>query len=96
MQDTALQHRISPVLHVERGDPPTLLLFGTDDPLLGPARLYTDKLKTAGVRAESFTADGVGHGFFNNSPWHERTLYRADKFLASLGYIKGPPTISKP
>jgi hypothetical protein len=41
-------------------------------------------------------ADGVGHGFFNDSPWYERTLYRADKFLASLGYIKGPPTISKP
>ena len=96
MQDTALQHRISPVLHVERGDPPTLLLFGTDDPLLGPARLYADKLKTAGVRAEIFTADGVGHGFFNNSPWYERTLYRADEFLASLGYIKGAPTISKP
>jgi acetyl esterase len=96
MQDTALQHRISPVLHVEHGDPPTLLLFGTDDPLLGPARLYADKLKTAGVRVEIFTADGVGHGFFNNSPWYERTLYRADKFLASLGYIKGPPTISKP
>ena len=34
MQDTALQSRISPVLHVERGAPPTLLLFGTDDPRL--------------------------------------------------------------
>ena len=53
-------------------------------------------MKTAGVRAEIFAADGIGHGFFNNSPWYERTLYRADEFLASLGYIKGLPTISRP
>jgi predicted secreted protein len=34
--------------------------------------------------------------FFNNPPWYERTLYRADEFLASVGYIKGLPTISRP
>jgi hypothetical protein len=48
------------------------------------------------VRGEIFTADGADHGFFNNPPWYERTLYRADEFLASVGYIKGLPTISRP
>lgn len=48
------------------------------------------------MRGEIFTADGADHGFFNNPPWYERTLYRADEFLASVGYIKGLPTISRP
>src|SRR5262252_5643244 len=42
------------------------------------------------------TADGAEHGFFNNPLWYERTLYRVDEFLASVGYIKGLPTISRP
>jgi acetyl esterase len=96
MQDTALQSRISPVAHVGPGAPATLLLYGTDDPLLGSARLYADKLTTSGTRAEVFTANGVGHGFFSDSPWYERTLYRADEFVASLGYIHGLPTIGRP
>jgi hypothetical protein len=36
------------------------------------------------------------HGFFNRSPWTETTAQQADEFLASLGYLKGPPTIKLP
>ena len=36
------------------------------------------------------------HGFFNRSPWLEKTLYRADEFLVSLGYLQGEPTIKIP
>jgi acetyl esterase len=96
MRDTALQRRISPVAHVARGDPPALLLFGTADSLLIVGQSYIQRMQAVGTRAELYTADGVGHGFFNQSPWYERTLYRADEFLASLGYTHGAPTIVRP
>jgi acetyl esterase/lipase len=54
------------------------------------------KSKAVGHRAELYVAEGVGHGFFNGSPWRERTLQRADEFLASLGYLQGKPTIQAP
>lgn len=92
-KDTTLQRRISPRWHIEHDDPPALLLFGTQDPLLGPARRYIQAMKAAGVRVELFTADSADHGFFNRSPWYERTLYRTDQFLESLGYLQGPPAL---
>ncbi len=35
-------------------------------------------------------------GFFNQSPWLERTTIAADKFLTSLGYLEGEPTMEVP
>lgn len=86
-QDSALQRRISPLAHVDETGPPTLLLYGSDDPFLAQGRSYADALETEGVRTELYLADGVGHGFFNDSPWLERTLQRVDQFLGSLGYL---------
>jgi acetyl esterase/lipase len=87
---------LSPILHVRPGDPPTLLLFGTEDPLLLPGQEYLASMLAAGNRIELYTAEGVGHGFFNRSPWLERTMFRADQFLESLGYTSGPPTLMVP
>jgi len=94
--DTVLQARLSPARHVARGDPPTLVFFGARDLLLIQGRAYVAAMVAASVHAELFVADSVSHGFFNTSPWYERTLYRTDEFLASLGYLTGPPTIAKP
>jgi acetyl esterase/lipase len=94
--DTVLQSHLSPARHVSRGDPPTLVFFGARDLLLLQGRAYVAALVADSVHAELFVADSVSHGFFNMSPWFERTLYRTDEFLASLGYITGPPTIAKP
>lgn len=43
-----------------------------------------------------FTAEKQPHGFYNKSPWRERTLQRADEFLVSLGYLQAKPTIKIP
>jgi hypothetical protein len=40
-------------------------------------------------------ADKMGHGFFNNQPWHDATTRKADEFLVSLGYLEGPPSIKE-
>jgi hypothetical protein len=43
--------------------------------------------------------EGKGHGFFNygrdeNRPYYE-TVLATDKFLASLGWLAGPPTLEE-
>jgi hypothetical protein len=53
-------------------------------------------MKAAGVRCDAFFYDQQGHGFFNHEPYKTRTLIEADKFLASLGWLSGPPTLKEP
>ena len=96
MNDPETAKKITPNLHLEKGLPPALILFGTADPLREGAKDYLAKAKELGATAELYTAEGQPHGFFNRSPWQERTLYRADEFLASLGYLQGKPTLDLP
>jgi len=91
-----LAPKLSPTQHIHKKAPPALILFGTEDRLKIHGDEYWKKAEALGVRAEKFIAEGQGHGFFNRSPWRERTLIAADKFLASLGYLKGGPTIKVP
>jgi acetyl esterase/lipase len=88
--------RITPNAHIAKGLPPALLLYGTADRLIEGAKEFLARSKEAGNRAELYEAEGQGHGFFNKSPWRERTLVRADEFLASLGYVQGKATIEAP
>ena len=76
-----------------------LLFFGTDDDLLVPARSFVKAMAAAGNRVELYTAEGQKHGFFNDregTPWHASCLHQTDLFLASLGYLKGAPTVQTP
>ena len=91
--DKELARRISPTLHLDKSSPPALILFGTNDKLKIFGDEYWKKAEALGVRADKYLAEGQGHGFFNKSPWTERTTIAADKFLASLGFLKGEATI---
>ncbi len=88
-----LARKISPTLHLHKDFPPALIIFGSEDELKAQGDAYRAKAKTLGVRADEYTEDGQVHGFFNNSPYMERTLIAVDRFLVSLGYLKGEPTI---
>jgi acetyl esterase/lipase len=84
---------------VTKAGPPTILFFGTEDPLQEGGRDFTRNLIAAGTRAEFYTAAGQQHGFFNrfpDSPWHALVLRQIDEFLASLGYLKGNATVGLP
>ena len=94
--DKEIGAKISPVLHVKPDTAPSLVMFGTNDRLKAFGDLWWSKAKEIGFRADEFTAKGEGHGFFNRSPWLERTTVAADEFLASLDYLKGEPTIEVP
>jgi acetyl esterase/lipase len=92
---------LSPYHHVRKGVPPTLVLHGKKDSLV-PYRsveAFAEAMKKAGNRCELVGYDGQGHGFFNYKPadnsYFIATAKEMDKFLASLGYLKGPPTIEK-
>ena len=94
--DQQLARKISPTRHLDKYSPPALIMFGTEDRLKRFGDEYWKKAEALGVRAEKYIAEGQGHGFFNRSPWRERTLIAADKFLASLGFMEGEPTIKVP
>jgi acetyl esterase/lipase len=92
----ALAKALSPYHHVRPGLPPALLLQGEHD-RIAPADLargFCERMQQAGSRAQIMVAGGQSHGFFNRSPWFERTLIRTDQFLAELGYIQGEPTLT--
>jgi len=94
--DEQLARKISPTRYLDKNSPPALILFGTKDRLKIFGDEYWTKAEGLGVRAEKFLAEGQGHGFFNRSPWTEKTLIAVDKFLTSLGYLKGEPTTEVP
>ena len=43
-----------------------------------------EALDAVGVRADLFTADDAGHGFFNRTPWFQPTLERLEAFLRDV------------
>lgn len=92
----ALGKSLSPTLHLSRSTPPTLVLFGTADRLRTHGDEFHKRAQELGHRTEYYHAEGQPHAFFNKAPWQGRTLYRVDEFLASLGYVKGKPTLKDP
>jgi acetyl esterase/lipase len=93
-QDVAA--RFWPNAFLTKDAPPAIIFFGTNDRLIAGGREYRDKARAQGVRAELVTADGQPHGFFNRSPYAELTVGQADRFLVSLGYLNGAPTVKPP
>jgi dipeptidyl aminopeptidase/acylaminoacyl peptidase len=90
---------ISPYHHVKPGAPPTLILHGKADMVVPfkTVEWFTDAMTKAGNRCELVGSEGAGHGFFNfgrdGNKSFVATLERADRFLSSLGYLRGEPTV---
>jgi len=93
---------LSPTNHVRAGLPPCIIFHGEEDPTVPFAQevAFRDAMTKAGNRCELVGYPGYEHGFFNfkrddKHPYYD-TLRRADEFLASLGYLQGPPTLEAP
>lgn len=92
----------SPAHNVTKDAPPTIVFLGDQDKLIPVATLreFEAEMKKAGVRCDAHVYPGAGHGFFNRDtpkgPWFSQTLIETDKFLASLGWLKGEPTLKLP
>jgi acetyl esterase len=88
----------SPAHNVSKDDPPAIVFLGSKDRLI-PVKALEDfqaNLRKAGVRCEAFVYDDQPHGFFNKEPWTTKTLIEADRFLESLSWLSGPPTLKTP
>lgn len=93
----------SPAHNITSDDPPAIIFLGTQDKLIPVAVVerFKANMEKAGVRCEAKFYEGQGHGFFNpgkggKDEFYHDTLLETDKFLTSLGWLKGEPTLKKP
>ena len=91
----------SPLQHVDRGDPPTIVFHGRADSTVpfATAETFCEAMQDAGNRCELVGFDGRPHGFFNytrSRVAYANTVWHMDRFLASLGYLEGEPTAGRP
>jgi acetyl esterase/lipase len=90
---------LSPVHQVRAGAPPTVIFHGTSDTTVSfaTAQAFTDAMKKAGNRCDLVGTEGAVHGFFNfgrgDGKAFVSTLQGTHRFLASLGWIDGEPTV---
>jgi len=93
--------RISPYHHVDKKEPPTIIFHGKADKTvpIETARKFRDAMEKAGNRCKLVEYEDEGHGFFNYGRGDGKAFYKtmreADKFLTSLGYLKGEPTLDE-
>ncbi|MBE2282723.1 MAG: alpha/beta hydrolase [Prosthecobacter sp.] len=93
----------SPAHNITPDDPPAIIFLGTQDKLIPVAVVerFKANMEKAGVRCVAKFYEGQGHGFFNpgkggKMEFYYDTLLETDKFLTSLGWLKGQPTLKKP
>jgi acetyl esterase/lipase len=84
--DNKLAADISPLLFVDRNDPPTLIIHGNADTLvpIASGRSIYEALKQAGVVTEFIEIDGGDHGFTNPEHRARASTAMAEWFKAKL------------
>ena len=94
--------KISPAHNVHSNAPPIIVFHGKADTTVpfATAEAFAAKMKAAGNRCNLVGFAGQPHGFFNyrlgdNNRFFLETLKQADQFLASLGYLTGPPQVEE-
>lgn len=88
----------SPAHNITPSAPPTIVFLGDKDELIAMsvAQRFQANMARAGVRCDLHIYRGQPHAFFNREPYKSATLIEADKFLASLGWLKGEPALIMP
>ena len=92
--------KFSPIHNIKKGLPPTLVMLGTKDSLVPvkTAEKFKVLAEKVNARCDLKLYEDQGHGFFNHNrseEMHLKTNFDMDIFLASIGYLKGKPTIEK-
>jgi acetyl esterase len=89
--------QISPLHNISKETPPTIVFLGAKDDLIpvSTAERFQKLMKEKGARCDLHLYEGQKHGFFNlkNKEYYTKTVIEMDRFLASLGYLKGEPTL---
>lgn len=86
---------INVLKHLDRGLPPTVVFFGSEDRWKSAWDETQRRLKALGhTTTVQWVAPGQTHGFYLKAPWEDATLVAADRFLARLGCLQGEPTLA--
>lgn len=88
---------ISPMHNIDADTPPTVVFLGSEDALV-PVQTavdYKSRMEAVGRRCDLHVYAGQPHGFFNyrNPDQYLETVHEMDRFLASLGYLEGEPSV---
>jgi dienelactone hydrolase len=92
---------ISPIHHLYSEFPPTIHFLGTKDKniTVASAQKMKAEIEKIGGRCDLQLYEDEEHGFFNygrkENKYFRLTLIETDKFLTSLGWISGPPTLQE-
>lgn len=89
---------LSPLHNIKPETPPSILFYGTEDGGISmeSSAYFCAAMKAVGSRCDLLLYEGKKHGFFNydrSMIYYKKTTFEADKFLISLGYLEGEPTI---
>lgn len=90
---------ISPLHNLYRDFPPTIHFLGRADKniTVASAQKMKTEIEKVGGRCDLHLYDDQEHGFFNygraGNVHYRLTLIETDKFLTSLGWLTGPPTL---
>jgi acetyl esterase/lipase/lysophospholipase L1-like esterase len=92
---------ISPIHHVRKGLPPTIIFHGTEDDAVPfkTVQAFTERMTANGNRCELKAFKGEPHGFFNprfrtvetqqrELKSYFKTMQQLDEFLVSLDYLE--------
>jgi acetyl esterase/lipase len=98
--ETDLAKSLSPVDCIKAGEPPVLLMHGTDDHIVNPkqAQDFADAYNKAGNHCELVWMQGQGHAFVlpkYRAPESVvvEAITRADGFLGQQGFWTSKPTL---
>ncbi len=94
--EATLAEQISPLMHITKDLPPTLILIGSKDRFLKQNQAFASQAEQLGAQVRIDLAEGQPHAYFNRSPWLEKTVASADRFLVSLDYLTEEPPVELP
>jgi acetyl esterase len=97
-----LARSLSPLFHIARGQPPAVVLHGRADRIVpvAQAERFASAARQAGNRCDLILyPEPIGHAFVvAGYKWPEpvvvEAIREADRFLASLGWLVGEPTLT--
>ncbi|AQQ72325.1 Acetylxylan esterase precursor [Limihaloglobus sulfuriphilus] len=92
--------KFSPFHNIDGNAPPAVFFLGTEDHLIpvDTAWRFKNRIESKGGRCDLFIYQGQGHGFFNYEKSRRhffQTLLESDRFLESIGYLRGRPLIEE-
>lgn len=88
--DEQLGARTSPARHWRPGQPPTLVIVGTEEPQFASVKEFAETWIAKGEPMELYLGQGGPHGFFGKGDWVKKVATRIDEFFRHVGYLDGP------